>query len=176
MMGVRLMRLALAGALALAVLAGCAREEAPAFGSADLLLAATPKGMSVTGLEGPESSPEGVWRWMVGPSSKLTFRLERPGPYVLRYGLNNPLPGQKIELRINGAVAAVHEVLKPDPWLKPSASGILRFEAKAGLNTVEWIFSLQNHAGAVFAEADKRPLSQAMLECRLYPAPPSQTP
>lgn len=167
----RLMHLALAGTLCLAALTGCAREEAPALGSADLLLAATPKGMTVTGLEGPESAPEGTWRWMIGPSSKLSFRLERAGEYLLRYSLNNPLPGQRIELKINGVSVAVHDALKPDPWLKPSVSGVVRFPTREGLNTVEWTFSLQNHSGVVFAEGDKRPLSQALLECRLYPAP-----
>ncbi len=159
--------------LMLAAIAGCSKEQLPPFGSADLLLAATPKGMTVTGMEGPESSPEGSWRWVVGPAVTLTFRLDEAREYVLRYAMNNPLPGQRIELKINGDSQAVHDALKPDPWLKPSASGVVRFKARKGLNTLEWTFSIQNHVGGVFAEADKRPLSQALLECRLYPAPAS---
>lgn len=140
------------------------------FGSVDLLLSAAPKGLHMSGFEGPETSEEGRWRWMVGPQSTLKFRLQESRAYVLRYALNNPLPGQKVELIINGETVLTREGMPPDPWLKPSIREIRVLQGRAGENTIVWRFSMQNHAGVVFAEKDKRPLAQVLLECKLYPA------
>lgn len=146
------------------------KESMPAFGAADLLLAASPKGMSITGMEGPEQSTEGVWRWMIGQQASLRFNLDKPQTLVLRYAMNNPLPGQRIELLVNKTSVSVHDGLEATPWLKRSVQETIRIDGKQGVNTVEWKFSLQNHSGVVFAENDKRPLAQVLLECRIYPA------
>jgi hypothetical protein len=161
----------LGSGLALILCLACTHENAQPFGAGDLMLTTTPKGMNISGIEGMEKAKEGTWRWMVGSHAALGFQLDKPREYVLRYAMNNPLPGQRIELVVNGTTLAVHEGLKPTPWLEPTVSQVIRFQGRKGANDISWRFSLQNHVGAVFTEADKRPLAQALLECKIYPVP-----
>jgi len=122
------------------------------------------------GLNAHEEDARGVYRWGLGPESQLFFVPDKPGRYILDMAGWSPLPGQKIDVLLDGAPVASLELPEAD---RP-ASATARFTAEAGNRLLTLRYSRFNHGpGGAFAPDDGRHLAAAFTRLSLRPAQPT---
>lgn len=119
-----------------------------------------------------ETVPEGRFRWGLGPQSTMRFHLERPEPMRLEMACNNPIPGQTMEILVNGVVLAKVGPMAAQPWLAQTTPVHLDFAGQAGDNTVTLRYGTYNHQepaapGSTFAPDDGRRLALAFTTLKL---------
>lgn len=122
------------------------------------------------GLNAPEEDARGAFRWGLGPESQLFFVPDKPGEYVLDMAGWSPLPGQKVDVLLDGAPVAALEL----PEAEKLASAAARFTAAAGNRLLTLRYARFNHGpGGAFAPDDGRHLAAAFTRLSLRPAQPS---
>ncbi|EKO39239.1 MAG: Dolichyl-phosphate-mannose-protein mannosyltransferase [Solidesulfovibrio magneticus str. Maddingley MBC34] len=119
-----------------------------------------------------ETVPEGRFRWGDGPQSAMRFHLDRPEPMRLDMACNNPIPGQTVEILVNGVVMGKVGPLAAQPWLAQTTPVHLDFAGQAGDNVVTLRYGAYNHQepaapGSTFAPDDGRPLALAFTTLKL---------
>lgn len=131
--------------------------------------------VAAKGLNPAERDGDTAWRWALGPETTLRFNLAASRPCRLDLALNNPCPGQRLVIEINGEPLRTYADLPAAPWLAPSVVDAIPFPGRAGENVITFRFALSNHRGLVISEKDTRPLAAAVLALSLHdnaPAPP----
>lgn len=124
--------------------------------------------VSVSGLGSVESEQPNHWRWAVGKSSAVTFDAP-PGRdrMTLRFAVNNPIPGQDIDVLVNGVRVATLADLPAHPWMREVAEQELSIPITPGKNVVEFGYSMQNGNGFVFNDKDLTPYAVAFTRLEL---------
>ncbi|WP_243359672.1 glycosyltransferase family 39 protein [Fundidesulfovibrio terrae] len=119
--------------------------------------------LSVTGLRDLESDGPKRWRWATGPETSVTFSAPAEREARLRFGLLNIMPGQQVRIEVNGQALKTIGPIAPGKWLTPNAADELPFTAKAGRNTIKFIYRTWNSPGTPVL-ADPSPYSAAFTE------------
>ncbi|KHK04338.1 glycosyltransferase family 39 protein [Desulfovibrio sp. TomC] len=118
-----------------------------------------------------EQGEAGQWRWALGEATTLRFTLPQAGVVTADLAINNPIPGQTVELLFNGRPLEEIRELPADKWLSPSVARHLRLEGQPGDNTLTVRFAAWNGKeaapGATFAPGDGRLLAGAFTKLRL---------
>lgn len=124
--------------------------------------------ISMSGLNSVESEQHNHWRWAVGKSSTVSFDAP-PGRdhMTLRFAVNNPIPGQKIDVLVNGVRTATLQDLPAHPWMRAFAEQELRIPVTPGQNVLEFAYSMQNGHGFVFNDKDSTPYAVAFTRLEL---------
>ena len=127
-------------------------------------MASEPPNLHISGVFGPEKEGERRWRWGSGPRTVITLELKKPGPVRLNYAVSNPLEGQELALVVNGEVLARHMDLPVVTGMAQSLRESVRFQGRAGLNSIVFEHPLVNHFDFV---QDDTPYAVAFLELSL---------
>ncbi|EKO40679.1 MAG: hypothetical protein B193_0591 [Solidesulfovibrio magneticus str. Maddingley MBC34] len=104
-----------------------------------------------------------VWRWGLGPTSAMTFELDKPQALILEFDFDNTIDGQTV------AVAANGQLLENLSGLGVGETRRLRLPiaGRAGANDVLIAYSHWNHGTVTFAETDVRPMALFIRRLRL---------
>ncbi len=110
-----------------------------------------------------EHGLDNVWRWGLGPTSAMTFELDKPQALILEFDFDNTIDGQNV------AVAANGQILENLSGLGVGETRRLRLPiaGRAGANDVLIGYSHWNHGTVTFAETDVRPMALFIRRLRL---------
>lgn len=132
----------------------------------DLLSGAPRDDIIVNGLSGLERNNNEVWRWAIGPQTKINFFVDNQIKLNLKFAFKNgvPIPNQAVTVKFNGddiryfsaSKIAMHEIISEDLTLK----------TKKGVNTIEFKYDDWNH-GKVVSGKDPRQLSIVFMDLSL---------
>lgn len=122
---------------------------------ADLLRVRSPYGLTITGLSEIEKNAEGsIWRWALGPETRLTFKLPRTQSLALVFSFLNSISGQDVVVEANGATLEKVADINQDTIKRR-----VEFQSLEGLNTVVFKYKNWNKNPVAFAPNDPRPLA-----------------
>lgn len=137
----------------------------------DLIKQPEQAGISVSGLGGFERNASDVWRWGLGPATRVRSFFARAGVVELSFRFNTYQPNQVVEIRWNNELVQRYDgdVLRPGNQVTDT----LRLPSQAGGNRLEISYANWNGHHAPPAGAEMRPLSVVFLELMLrqQPAP-----
>jgi len=116
-----------------------------------------------TGLRDIEFDGPKRWRWATGPETSVTFTSPDEREARMRFGLMNIMPGQRLRIEANGTLLKEIGPIEPGKWLTPNITDELPFTAKAGRNTIRFLYGSWN-TPATPVLADSSPYSGAFSE------------
>jgi hypothetical protein len=110
-----------------------------------------------------EHNEANIWLWGLGPTSALTFELDKPQALVLEFDFDNTVDGQNVVVAANGAV------LENLSGLGVGEARRLRLPiaGRAGANDVLIGYGRWNHGDVTFAATDIRPMALFIRRLRL---------
>jgi len=128
-----------------------------------------------SGIDDPEQGYGTRFRWGEGPESILLFHSPEPEQVVLEMDAFSPIPGQRVEVLLNGNSAGTLDL----PVAGQSGSARLSLQAAAGTNVIllryaRWNHGDHNDPAETFAQHETRSLAAAFTRLRLV-AQPQQT-
>ncbi len=117
----------------------------------DVVSQASTQGLTISGLAEPDNNQ---FRWSLGPETQLNFMTDTAEPLGVDMAFFNPIDGQDITIRFNGAV--VQELKQIDQGTEMS----LKFFVNSlpGMNYLSISYSHINGEQVNFAPNDQRPL------------------
>ncbi|WP_243357769.1 glycosyltransferase family 39 protein [Fundidesulfovibrio terrae] len=151
--------------------------EAVRFDSMDMVVNAPEPGfdsaapVAVTGLGPVETAGQTRFRWGSGPETGVTFEAEGGEKFVLEMEARSPIPGQRVEVAVNGAPVNV-----PDAGLFPESRKLaVPVQARKGANVLSVRYALWNQGrhgapGETFEKDDPRFLAASFTAFRLVRA------
>jgi len=124
------------------------------------------------GLNAPEEGPLGRFRWGTGPESQLFFVPKEQGKYTLTLTGKSPLPGQAVEVLLDGTSLGMAEF----PSADEAVSSTFSFTAAPGNRLLTLRYRLFNHGpGGEFAPDDGRHLALAYSTLKLQSEIPGRS-
>ncbi len=110
-----------------------------------------------------EHGVDNVFRWGLGPTSAMTFELDKPRTLILEFDFDNTLDGQTVVVAANG------QILENLSGLGVGETRRLRvpIAGRAGANDVLIAYGHWNHGTITFAETDLRPMALFIHRLRL---------
>lgn len=124
-----------------------------------------------SGLNAPEQGSDGPFRWGIGPESQLFFVPPSKGQYVLEFSASSPMPGQAVDVTLDGAPVATVEMPRPGETVRAA----LPFTAEPGNRLLGLRYRMFNHGpGGEFAPADGRNMAVAFKSLRLRAQAPER--
>jgi len=123
-------------------------------------------------IDDPEQGNGARYRWGKGPESILLFHTPEPEQMVLEMGAFSPIPGQRVEVLLNGITAGELNL----PVAGQSGSARLSLQAAAGTNVILLRYARWNHGDhsdptETFAQHETRSLAVAFTRLRLVTQP-----
>jgi len=125
-----------------------------------------------SGIDDPEQSDNSRFRWGKGPESILLFHTLEPAPVALEVEASSAIPGQRVEVLLNGHAAGALDL----PTAGKSGSARLSLQAAAGTNVILLRYARWNHGdhadpSETFAPHESRTLAAAFTRLRLVAQP-----
>lgn len=110
-----------------------------------------------------EHGLDNVFRWGLGPTTAMTFELDKPQALTLEFDFDNTIDGQTVVVAVNG------QILENLSGLGVGQTHRLRLPiaGRAGANDVLIAYSHWNHGKVTFAETDIRPMALFIRRLRL---------
>lgn len=107
------------------------------------------------------------FRWAYGPATVLTFYTRSPHAMKLCFSIRNIIEGQHMIVEVNGNILArINSMSCGSPEDFP-CSQCLNFQARAGENTLRFVFGKWNHHPDAFAPLDSRPMAVRFTRLRI---------
>lgn len=124
---------------------------------------------ATAGLNPPEATAEGLFRWGLSPGTTMSFQAAQESPMTLAYRFSNPIPGQTVMVEVNGQILRTYSDLQPHRWLQDGIDDVLPFKSVTGNNTIVFHYLKGNGScqDCTFAPQDSRPLAVAFTTLRL---------
>jgi hypothetical protein len=120
----------------------------------------------------PEQDHRGRFRWGAGPESHMLFMPGRAGKHVLILEGQSPMPGQAVEILLDGVPLATVEFPTPGETVRI----VTPFEAQSGGRRLTLRYRLFNHGpGGAFAPADGRPMALAFTSLSVRAEAPARS-
>jgi len=121
---------------------------------ADLLRVRSPYGLTVAGLSEIEKNAEGsIWRWALGPETRLTFQMPRTQSLAVVFSFLNSISGQDVVVEANGVTVKIADINQD------TIKRRLEFQGIEGLNTIVFKYKNWNKNPVAFAPNDPRPMA-----------------
>jgi hypothetical protein len=131
--------------------------------------------LAAVGLGPSEKAGETRFRWGYGPETSLRFEAPAEEALVLELTARSPIPGQRVEAAVNGALVSL-----PDAELFPEYRTLsVPVRARQGENVLSLRYALWNHGdhggghgapGETFEKDDPRSLAASFTTFRLVRA------
>lgn len=134
---------------------------------ADLIENVLPDNFEISGLHPIERDHILKIRWALYEETQLTFTLLKEKKLRLYLAFNNPIPGQQVDLEINGQIIKQWTDIPQHNWLNEWIDEAVSFTGKPGVNTIVFRYKDWNHNRTTFVPNDPRPLSVAFLRLRI---------
>lgn len=117
------------------------------------------------------SNTLGEWVWGYGPKTSFQFISQSAEQAFLVVSFSNPIPGQNIEVNLNGNVVTEIKNIPSSRWLQSSLRKKIPLSLEPGVNSLEIRYGSWNGFNAVVSDVDSRHFAVAFLDLRIYREP-----
>lgn len=136
----------------------------------DFLQSGRDRGVAISGVGAIERDDLGSFRWAYGPETVIQFLAlspEHQREHILAVRFENPIPGQEVQVLVNGSVVRTYRGIDRLMGLGTWVGDALAIVPRSGLNTIVLRSALWNGNGSSFAGPDTRPLALNIRELTL---------
>jgi len=138
----------------------------------DLLREEPGRAAAVTGLYELESDGAKTFRWAAGTGVAIVFELAQAGPATLALAAESVIPGQSMDVGVNGTSVWSGPVGRGNGASTPERRRSIEFTGVQGLNLITISFADYNRKTTPYAPRDTRLLAAAFAEMTLKRASP----